>query len=67
MLYGSSPPEVFDHFVKACNFIKKETLAQVSSCAICEIFKNSFLYRTPPVSASGYKTLSCYFDTMNHT
>ena len=25
-----------------CNFIKKEILAQVSSCEICEIFKNSF-------------------------
>ena len=25
----------------ACNFIKKETLAQVFSCEICEIFKNS--------------------------
>ena len=26
--------------VKACNFIKKETLAQVFSCEFCEIFKN---------------------------
>ena len=25
----------------ACNFIKKETLAQVSSCEFIEIFKNS--------------------------
>ena len=25
-----------------CNFIKKETLAQVFSCEFCEIFKNTF-------------------------
>ena len=35
-----------------CNFIKKETLAQVFSCEFCEIFKNNFCYRTPPVAAS---------------
>ena len=27
---------------EACNFIKKETLAQVFSCEFCEIFKNPF-------------------------
>ena len=27
----------------ACNFIKKETQAQVFSCEFCEIFKNTFL------------------------
>ena len=37
----------------ASNFIKKETLAQVFSCKICEIFKNTFFYRIPPVAASG--------------
>ena len=36
----------------ACNFIKKETLAQVFSCEFCEISKNIFFYRTPPVAAS---------------
>ena len=36
----------------ACNFIKKETLAQVFSCEFCEISKNTFSYRTPPVAAS---------------
>ena len=36
----------------ACNFIKKEVLAQVFSCEFCEIFKNIFLQRTPPVAAS---------------
>ena len=37
----------------ACNFIKKETLAQVFSCQFCEISKNSFFYRTPLMAASG--------------
>ena len=37
---------------KACNFIKKETLVQVFSCEFCEISKNTFSYRTPPVAAS---------------
>ena len=37
---------------QACNFIKKETLAQVLSCEICESLKNNFFYRTPLVAAS---------------
>ena len=37
---------------KACNFIKKETLAQVFSCEFCQISKNNFLLRTPLVAAS---------------
>ena len=36
----------------ACNCIKKGTLAEVFSCEFCEIFKNTFSYRTPPVAAS---------------
>ena len=28
--------------LQACNFIKKETVAQVFSCEFCEIFKNTF-------------------------
>ena len=37
----------------ACNFIKKETMAQVFSCEFCEIYKNTFSsYRRPPVAAS---------------
>ena len=35
-----------------CNFINKETLAQVFYCEFCEIFKNTFSYRIPPVFAS---------------
>ena len=58
----SSRPELFykkgvlQNFVKlspateagACNFIKKETLAEVFFCEFCEIFKSIFFYRTPP-------------------
>ena len=32
--------------------MKKETLAHVFSCEFCEISKNTFSYRTPPVAAS---------------
>ena len=37
---------------EACNFIKKVTLAQVFSCELCEISKNTFFCKTPPVAAS---------------
>ena len=37
---------------EACNFIKKEPLAQALSCEFCEISKNTFSYRTAPVAAS---------------
>ena len=37
---------------EACNFTKKEALAHVFSCEICEISKNTFSYRTSPVAAS---------------
>ena len=37
---------------QVCNFIKKESLAQVFSCEFCKISKNTFPYRTPPVAAS---------------
>ena len=36
---------------EACNFVKKETLAQVFSRELCKIFKNTFFYRTPLVAA----------------
>ena len=39
---------------EACNFIKKETLAQVFSCEFCEISKNTFPRRTLPVPASAW-------------
>ena len=37
---------------QAFNFIKIEILAQVFSSEFCEISKNVFSYRTPPVAAS---------------
>ena len=38
--------------LQACNFINKENLAQLFRCEFCEISKNTFSYRTPPVAAS---------------
>ena len=42
-----------NHRLEACNFIKEETPAQVLSCEFCEIYKDTFYYRTPLVAASG--------------
>ena len=36
----------------ACNFIKKDTLAQVFSCEFCEIFKNTFFTEHLRLTAS---------------
>ena len=33
---------MFSNLTSACNFIKKETLAQVFSCEFCEIPENTF-------------------------
>ena len=42
------------YFLEACNFIKKETLAQMFSCEFCEISKNTYftehLWTTASVS-----------------
>ena len=40
---------------KACNFIKKETLAQVFSCEFCEISKNTFFKEHLWATASVYQ------------
>ena len=60
--FRSSRPEVFckkavvRNFTKVtgkhlarevCNFIKKESLAQVFFCEFCKISQNTFFYRTP--------------------
>ena len=37
---------------QACNFIKKETLAQVFSCEFCEISNNTFFTEHLCVTAS---------------
>ena len=39
---------------EACNFIKKETLAQVFSWEFWEICKNTFSYRTPHVGKTAW-------------
>ena len=43
--------------VRGFNFIKNKTLAQVFSGELCELSKNTFSYRTPPVAASVYFNL----------
>ena len=42
---------------EAGNFVKKETLAQVFSSEFWEISKNTFSYRTPPVTASVFRII----------
>ena len=37
------------------NFAEKETLTQVLSFKLCEIFKNTFFYRTPLAADSVYE------------
>ena len=37
---------------QACNFILKKILSQMFSCDFCEIFKNTYFFRTPLVAAS---------------
>ena len=37
-----------------------ESLAQVFSCEFCEILKNTYSYRTPPMAASEDKHLETF-------
>ena len=39
--------------VGPATLLRKKTLAQVFSCEFCEIYKNTFYYRTPLMAASG--------------
>ena len=39
-------------FLIKLQVIKKEALAQVFSCEVCKISKNTLFYRTPLVTAS---------------
>ena len=50
--YSWISSRIFMFFPEACNFIKKETLAQVFSCEFCEITKNTFSYKTALVATS---------------
>ena len=47
-------------FYQACNFIKKETLAQVFSCEFYEIFKNTYFEEHLRTTASGFWCLFFY-------
>ena len=42
-----------NHRPGPATLLRKKTLAQVFSCEFCEIYKNTFYYRTPLVAASG--------------
>ena len=50
---------------EACNFIKKETLAEVFSCEFCNN-SNTFSYRTPLVTASSLLLSLDIFSYMQH-
>ena len=47
---------------------QKKTLAHVLSCEFCEIFKNTFFFKTPPVGAfdsrSTWEFLAVVSDTI---
>ena len=45
-------------------FFKRETLAPLFSCDFCEIFKNTFSYRTPLVAESVNAALNCLLHEM---
>ena len=50
---GPRPRRCFSlNFVKACNSIKKQTLAQLFSSEFCEFFKNTIFDITPLTVAS---------------
>ena len=42
------------------NRVKEETLEQVFSCEFCEIFKNTFFYRTPSWLLLEFQIVSWY-------
>ena len=46
---------------QACNFIKKESLAQVFSCEFCEISKNTFFTEQLRTTASVFKSRKSKF------
>ena len=45
----------FNKYPDACNFIKKKTLVQVSSCEFCEISKNAFIHTEADVQRCSVK------------
>ena len=62
VFFRSSRPEVFckkrcswKEQAETCNFILKETLAQVLSCEFCEISEKTFFHRTPVAASDSYR------------
>ena len=49
-------PESLFSEAEAYSFIKKETLAQMFCCEFYDIAKNTFSFRTPPVSLRQVKS-----------
>ena len=47
---------------QACNFIKKESLAQVFSREFCEVFKNTFFTEHLSTTASVFRTQTNIYD-----
>ena len=45
--------------VASLNFVKKETLAQVFSCEVCEVSKNTFFTEHLRATASDISKLYC--------
>ena len=43
---------------QAATLLKKRLWRRVFSCELCEISKNTFSYRTPPLAASVFSSLS---------
>ena len=58
LYYKKPPTQVFLPEIQpeACNFIKKETLAQVFSCEFCKISKKTIFKEHLRVTASELKT-----------
>ena len=46
-------------YASACNFIKKEILAQLFYCEFWEIFKNTFFIEHMPVTVSSSDKKNC--------
>ena len=53
-------------FQSACNFIKKESLAQVFSCEFCEISKSTFFTEHLRTTASSAHIASLPSEVYNH-
>ena len=74
-LHRSSCPELFRKKGVLKNFTKFprkhchrcQTLAQVFSCEFCEIFKNTYFYRTPLVTASALKKYTKLWESFTKT